>query len=567
MSNRNRWTLPGLAAGALVAMLAVPTTRNLLLTQLGVLPIAGNPLANPESAGPATQRRLDAFISKHRDDVPIQVAAAVAAAGRDATPVHAGQERPDPGESAARRLAIARDLTGRLPDSASAHAAAIRILALGGPSVNSDDVRRSLGLPVEDGRSRDRVAACPAGALQFALETARRGETLAPDNAFFPFYEAGWLMTQGRRQESRAAFLRAGRCSSYDDYIRDEAAGRLRITRDGVGQTGVISDLAAAVGILFPHMASARAIARVEQADAEALEKAGDVRAGAEVRLAGMRTGSLMRRDASSAIGNLVGIAITSVMAERLPGDPPEPTDKTGDDSWRKERLERFANHLSRLGRDRDAAWVSREAAAGEETREIIRQGARRVWVPATLAPYLAPFAVGSIALRSAAILLVLGALAGLASMSRGVREGKPLPSPLLAVPAVIVILAVVWGPGVVQGSSIGDAARSIFGPEQAGSAVEGYGVQLAVADSLIPILLLVGLVIWSRSRHIAVSVGVTRAMKALALPLASALVLISAACSVPTLRADRQIREQLIRCTREEGREFARVLGRPWPN
>lgn len=558
MSNRNRWILPGLAAGAVLAMLTVPATRQLLLTQLGRLaPLARNPLVSPETMLPGDRKRLDAFVAAHPQDVPVQVAAATAFAGTTEEQMSAATER-------------ARRLAAQLPGSAAAQAAALRILCRAPLVLDVDAARTRLGLPPEDPQRASDAGTDAPDAVELALDVARRGGQLAPDNAFFPYFEAGLLESEGRRDEARAALKRAGDCATYDDYIRDEADGRLRISRDAFGAASVLNDIATSLGILFPHLAVERNVAKLFKASAQALEKAGDRRTGADVRLACMRVGSLMRRDASSAIGNLVGIAITSVMAEGFPGDPPKPSGKAASDSWQRERMNRFANYLARLGRERDADWVVREAAAGRQTRDIVRQGADRVWSPSPLVAYLAPFAVGGVAARNAIIVLLLGALAWLASRATSVREGRPLPSPLLAIPVAVVLLAILWGPATIQGRALYRLTRTeqdLIGVQPGGLDATQHVLILAAADSVIPIVLLAALAAWCLKRRIPLSVGMTRAIEGLALPLASVLLLINAACSVPTLRADRQIREQLVRCTHEEGREFARVLGRRWPN
>ena len=86
-----------------------------------------------------------------------------------------------------------------------------------------------------------------------------------------------------------------------------------------------------------------------------------------------------MRRDASSAIGNLVGIAVSGLMAAGYPGEPARPSGDEARKRWNDERLSRFAGYLRSLGRTGDAEWVTSEAAAGREARDIIRDGARHV--------------------------------------------------------------------------------------------------------------------------------------------------------------------------------------------
>ena len=154
------------------------------------------------------------------------------------------------------------------------------------------------------------------------LADARRGGALDPSNAFFPAMEAITLYGLKRDTEAQVALSRAALCPRFDDGLRTEMQGALRLREAARGPQLALTETAVAMATLFPHYASFRALARVAVVQAMQKEQAGDLQSGLALRRSVMALGEKLGMQANSYIGTLVGNAMIEIAIARPGGAP-----------------------------------------------------------------------------------------------------------------------------------------------------------------------------------------------------------------------------------------------------
>lgn len=233
---------------------------------------------------------------------------------------------------------------------------------------------------------------------------AARGEKLDPDNAFFPMMRAVGYFAGKRDHEAVQSLLRASRKPRYDDYTHEEALSAIRLYTLAYGHQPVIIQVSLSTVVLFPHYASMRSLARMSQYMAMQLDRAGKAQQAAEIRLALMRCGSLMRAQSRSTIGSLVGIAISAIGGSLPRNTPAQPTRVLSREEAAqrvKNQRAEFLQYLRRVGKRQEAMWVEHEFRAMDETRRLLRQS--------TTDPRAAPSIKASIAsARAGAVSMAL---------------------------------------------------------------------------------------------------------------------------------------------------------------
>lgn len=226
---------------------------------------------------------------------------------------------------------------------------------------------------------------------------AALGERLDPNNAFFPMMRAVGYFAGGRDREAVDALLRAARKTDFDDYPHDRAQSQIHLYTLAYGPQLALLQVSIQASVLWPHYSVIRNMARMGQYMATQADKAGRSQEAAEIRLALMRCGSLMRRHAPSTIGNLVGTAVTALGGYLPRPNPPSqtaqpPTAQPARRSTEQVRQE-FLQYLRRLGRHEDAAWAEREFRAMDDQTSWLRQAREQ----RPLSPPLTQAAVDSV--------------------------------------------------------------------------------------------------------------------------------------------------------------------------
>jgi hypothetical protein len=135
--------------------------------------------------------------------------------------------------------------------------------------------------------------------------------------------EAVTLYGLKRDTEAQAALNRAALCPRFDDGLRTEMQGALRLRAAAGGPQLALTETAVAMATLFPHYASFRALARVAVVQALQKEQTGDPKSGLALRRSVMALGEKLSVQANSYIGTLVGNAMIEMAIARPGGAPP----------------------------------------------------------------------------------------------------------------------------------------------------------------------------------------------------------------------------------------------------
>jgi len=134
------------------------------------------------------------------------------------------------------------------------------------------------------------------------------GEKLEPDNAFFPMMRSGVLFRLGDLKGSREAYYRAAQCTNYDDYVLFEPETRYAYLVSHYGERGhqIKADIYDRTA--FPHMSTLLSLGRYYTKPDDLLG-----------RLATMRLGRTVILKTKSWIGiwmprNIIALAFNSRM-------------------------------------------------------------------------------------------------------------------------------------------------------------------------------------------------------------------------------------------------------------
>ncbi|MBM3496957.1 MAG: hypothetical protein FJX72_21940, partial [Armatimonadetes bacterium] len=438
---RLRWLLIGGATGVLAALLLTPATGWIVRSHTRYV---ADPFALPveltemglhdvslyRRARPATGTRLrDAqrAAAAYPGNYQIQLAAALMEA-LDAPegwmPKGVRDMAPD---MPAQEMAL-RALEHRIGPSPALCAcilrfALLRPILVGRPETELlSDMKRSAW-------SSGRRKVSP-GRVRAFIETARTGERLDPENAFFPMMLAIGLLAERSDRDAEEALKRAGGKAAWNDYAMGEALGRWQIAEDAHGEPGSLARTAQAAAILFPHYAQVREMYRVMVYRAVLAEEKGRMDEGIALRGALLRVSSVMRSDATSVIGALVAVACGQIAVVRPGGSAPErqaPDSPEASEARARRRSERYAAYLRRAGERAEAGWFEREAAASAEARSIVRRRvAETGWMKGILDASILTAASASQA--ATIVWMVLCSLAAwIASLTPRVRSGQPM--------------------------------------------------------------------------------------------------------------------------------------------
>jgi hypothetical protein len=320
MEKRRKWrySLPMLAVIALAVLLALPVTRWLLRTQLAMAFLPPKEYAWIMQAlgireevpvdTPAVRAKLRAATESHSGQFDYELAMAVMMPGE--------KEKWDSRDV----VAALRDLEERYSD-ASLYAHILRFGTMGEIRIGRNDEQALVADRPPQQKSSQYTSTPDETKLRMYLEVADKGIEQEPGNAFF--YVMRSILRFGLRQDTLALedLHSAAECPRYEDYVWHEADARFALTREAFGEQSALTDMAQTAGILFPHYAQLRACARVAIYRAIQTEQEGRTSQGIAIREDVMRLGSLMRREARSYIGTLVGIAITGIGRTRPGGE------------------------------------------------------------------------------------------------------------------------------------------------------------------------------------------------------------------------------------------------------
>ncbi|BDI28827.1 hypothetical protein CCAX7_008780 [Capsulimonas corticalis] len=330
---------------------------------------------------------------------------------------------------AAQKTRQARALEQRFPDTPSLYANTMRYATAGPISLYRDDQIYIEGAtPPGPGQFQPRRIPSSQADLDAFDRDAANGERLDPDNAYFPAMRAIGLFAAHRDPEALAAVHRAAQKTQWREYYTDEVQGNMRKRELANGPQSEIVRTEVFASTLFPHYARLRAVTRTATYAAMQAEIHGQAARGARIRRDLMQIGGLMRAQSQSAIGALVGIALTREALNR-PGGAPFIPDKD-EQKPTSERIDAYCAFLQSRHLNSDIPAIRAEYEAGTTARSITDR-AFESHGSALLQPFRDAsdsWAVGAGMLVNSVWALALGVLAFLASRSPAIRRAAALP-------------------------------------------------------------------------------------------------------------------------------------------
>jgi hypothetical protein len=478
-----------------------------------------------------------------------------------------------------------RALELRFPTTASLFANALRYDTQGRIRLNRPDAEKALLPPPTKNDSnaaklangstnqQERPPVSPA-ALDLFLRDCRRGETLEPDNGYFPMLRAGALFAARRDSDALAALRRAAGLTRWDPHYRDEAEGQWRLNQLLYGDGSAVQRLAVQSSIVFPELSFLQTTARVATAQAALAERAGRWRDGLRIRSDVARCGALMRVEAPSLIGSMVGMNITNISTSAPGGitsvNPPTQHTK------RPLRVERYALYLRAMGHAKEAGWIETETDLGESLRTSIQGQLNRLptgehgmrtlslhWLGGLLlygnAFWLTAFgllgafyvrrwkarrAAGWV--REDAFVVVMGGACILLACSIVAWSQGQLTVTLAWVYASLGVLSIASQPLTENVSVVRIVAACLL---VVAPAVLGFAAFIAAAIRRRPVLL-----------------DMARALRAIGLPLAALLMVGYAVSATYTARLESEMHSALRSMMVHEGRYTSSFSNMPWP-
>jgi hypothetical protein len=570
--SRFRSRLIGLTTGVLLALLIWPATVWLVRSHVRLaVPTAGRVapwglLTNVDSEI-LRAKTYQEIAARHPEDFELQLADAVT---------------QDNGWRLGSFLKVhrLRELANRYPGRPTVHAAILRFSTMAEIRIRRPEDGWPTGNEAKALPPKPDFPQSTPALLSAYDRHAAEGERLDPDNAYFPFMRAVGYFAGDRDAEALSALERASRKSQWSEYYDDEVHARWKMAEKAYGKTGSLSRMAIAYGIVFPHYLALRTASRVAIAKAGEAEKAGRVEEGLEIRESVARCGRLMRIHSSSAIGSLIGIATTRLSMVRPGGAPPIPDPvqtKTRmsaaaylaqSEPVIGERLRAYEAYLRKTGHTDRIPGLLAEEDAARRTQLTVRPKSDNSLTK------LAVLWIASLILVSNALLfLVLGGLSSLLARHRSVRSGvgwvrgaHPTWTLWLLVGTVAICALFLWQLAESTGvfvnliwSAVASGGESVYQGEQQRALICAVG-------AILPCLTLLTLGTLSLLWRVPLSVGVTRGMRGLAVPMACVLLLGFAVLAPFVIREESAIEEALRRTVQHEGRYLSELAGKTWP-
>lgn len=579
---KTRLVLLGIAAGILLALLLSPQTRwmvRLPLTALSVLP------------GRDTVIRQQ-VVNTHPNDFQIQLA------GR-------------PQSSRQTPLEYDRSLVAKFPKSASLRAAILREATNSGRiRLHRDEDALLEGTPVSPFQpGPDNPAPTPAQLAAFDADAAA-GERLAPNNAYFPFMRSVGLFASNRDAEGLAAVERASQKPVWKEYFNDEAEGGWRINNEIYGGREVVSDAAISAGLLFPHYAQLRSVARVMVCKAVLDEQAGHAEMGLVKRKALARCGALMQVQATTIIGNLVGGAVNAIATARPGGElVVKPDSHLSGMEKKKIRLDAYCAYVTKIGHPEAAA----AARSDDQTWQQVHQVTSKVDTYVLGTPMSSLIRTGIAFFTCIALLpnisavFLMGLLAAGLSRLPSVQERRPLPAGTatgfwltvllglllaglvaelgaehetryaarhlalafgipLAITGLLALVVPPLRPRIVAGltaAGITLAVAAVFGIASSWQAV---GLAWLGFCFVLPMLMTLIWGIAALVKRVPFSVKAVESFRAVMPPLVCALMLVYGGLVLWTVQQEARANYGLERSLHGEGQYLAQITGQAWP-
>jgi hypothetical protein len=576
--------LPGIALGALCALIVWPQTHRLAAQQLRLTIPPHHAIAEAAPAGfvdstlsdyasPIIRRQA----AEHADDVDQQIAAATtlppAAGERSAGPVMTGGRL-----DSSIKIARLQALIPRFADQPALYATILRLSTSVEVRVTREEAGRFLAkdeMPTYNGKL---VHSSPAAVEKFDSECAA-GERLDPGNGFFPMMHAISLFESHRDAEALAAIGRAGSCSHWMEYLDAELDGELALQTDAFGAPGPISRAIYAAEILLPHLHSIRLATELALYEAIEAEQASHLSDGLRIRTAVRHVGSLMRSESRNLIGVLVGMSLVRMSLMRPVGAAPTDTkaDIFTQIPAREKLMHDFDAYLASAGGAGESASVHAEMVACVMTKTIVSASiGRSVFdgdVDSSLALSIADMIVLSTIVWMAALaglVCLLAAIAGSKRIKGLSRARRFAIMTALTLAAGTVTIALLIQQVVGSAGTMVKLGQIWF--TMSSSKPETFSFLRILSDgyigivAVIPVLTVLTLAVLCLVWRAPVAAGVARGLRGCVVPICSVLVIAYTVLAPITSAYESRLDSRLTEALTHEGRATARMVGAEWP-
>lgn len=402
------------------------------------------------------------------------------------------------------------------------------------------------------------------------------GEAREPSNAFFPLMKAVALFAAEKDDEALDALHDAAQCPRYDDYANDEAAARNHLAEEAFDEHSVIPMTAQSAGVLMPHYAQMRAATRLAVVSAIEKEARGDIPIGIAIRGDVLKVGKLMRGQARTLIGNLVGSALQATARVRPGGipqtaPPPSPSATLSQEAHNAEiearriaDVYRLAAYFERNHRPDLAELVRSETNAAKSLQTLVARSTHQDLMgkePLFRLGLLHGF--GALLLANTGWLALFG---GLATFLLS-RKAKSLRPALF----IVCLWFIIEGIGSVMNalnqfgyvsnfmllSTLGDGL-----PYRDMEATMGWLSLLSVA---VPAGIAAIACLVSLFHRVPLGLGILRGLRGLCLPAAAVLVLLWVPLLGLISSRETALMQDYQHSLRHEGRDLANKLGMAW--
>lgn len=536
---------------SLLAVFIAPPTRRAAYEQtrlvLGVTPpeaYMGPPHVSFPTPPAAERRRTEAYrrvAARHPNDIGIAMAAAVEPVPFSMTEFNKGI------------VANLRPLLVRYPNSPQLYAALLRN---GSQCLGEVGDEYKAGKP-EFQAMRDAIDPKPARTLprvSFAEYDAwaAAGERLDPDNAFFPAMRTVSLFEMGQNDAALSAIERAASNPRWDNYRGDLVKGLGVLPREAYGRTDpLVTITSGALFVTFDGRLR-ESLGRRAVNEALALERAGHAEAGLRLRRNIWRLAKVWRVQSREVVGSMTATAIGTMAVTDLGGrvavDPKWPGE-------RKRQVQRDAvlAYLTRTGHSSDAEWLRADMAQRDDMRDIVGKGLERADIVGTMTKAMGSWGAAMMLLNAALWLVMLAALVAWVRRATDGR-GQRL---FIAVLASAVLLA--WQGRAQEGWQAASAPAGL--PPLAYACLTS-----AMGALFVPILLSITLGLAALVRRKPFRKSVDAWLRASLIPTACVLAVLFVAVSAWGVKPQRELREFTDGQLTHEGRYYAHLLGKTWP-
>jgi hypothetical protein len=508
------------------------------------------------------------------------------ALGIDAIPLcGAWAGRSDPPPSVVRRVAIG---AARRPNDEMAQAGAALWRIQGSPSVTGRDLLTECSPLLQRYPTRPEVYAnvlrVAAAGLAFPkhpgagaavhpaaqtspstsaedwnryLRVARAGERLDPANGYFTSLAAVALFALGRDRDALAALDAAAAKPLWREYLPEITKGTWRAGDASFGAGNTFWRLSIPASVTFPHAALLARVGVRFGSDAVSLDRAGHKAEAARIRRILLSLGARMRNESTSMVGVTVGRRMQLIALGRQrqsPGGPPIPAGPP------LPGLPRPSAPPS-ISRQTPIAELSppmqAQMRANDEVSAILSAGTERFDVLRGLRGYALWYLAGQLLIDSSLWLIALGAIAWLAGRMKhrsGVWAASALGLAVLCVGCV----------RLAQGMSALDPA--LHAANQTKDLTISW--MLLTLATLLPSAIVFAIIsVEAYGDGEPAGQRYFRRFAMWCIPAACTVTVLYGLLTVHTVRVGETMNRSLIRMVENEGRFYAELAGRPWPN